>query len=516
MSIVRPRSRASGSMVRARIGAWMLAGVAAVVPVHAQVPISAGSPYPAGAPGDFAAATLCNGAPQEGVLFRNSETEPHLAANPAHRGNLVAGWHQDRWSNGGAQGLGAAYSRDGGTTWTQVTIPFTRCSDAQPGSTGDYERASDPWISFGLDGTAYYMGLVTDRSVNANAMVVARSLDQGASWSAPVVIARSPAQDPTLKSLFHDKNSITADPFDANYVYATWTLFRWRSWSVMFSRSADKGLSWSAPVPIATLNVVNPPEQAYFRQGAQIVVLPGRTLLNAYYRSVFDPATGEERLEQAVLRSTDQGKSWSRVDTPVAGFVGATAVDTELGIRVRDASTLPGAAASLATGYAYVAWQAKRADGRVGVDISVSRDGGLRWSAPVRVNQGSPEGVQAFLPTVAVNRDGTVGVLFYDFRNDQPGDGPLSTDVWLSVFTPDLTFVREWRLTQSSFDMRMSALSERGYFPGDYVGLASDGSDFLAAFTRTNDVGTRAAWPPGTGIVDPRDRQSIVFVRQSP
>lgn len=518
MSTFRSHSCASGGLVRAWVGASILAAAAVVLPAHGEVPISGASPYVvSGDPNDFAAATLCNGAPQQGVLFRNSESEPYIAANPVNRSNLIAGWHQDRWSTGGAQGLGAAYSRDGGQTWLPATIPFTRCSGAPARSAGDYERASDPWISFGIDGTAYYMGLVTDNSVNENAMVVARSLDQGASWSAPIVIARSPAQDPTLTSLFHDKNSLTADPFDANYVYATWTVFRLRSWSVMFSRSTDKGLTWSAPLPIATLNVVSPPEQAYFRQGAQIIVLRDRTLLNAYYRRIFDSRTGEERLEQAVLRSTDQGKSWSRVDIPVAGFLAATAVDTELGIPVRDAATLPSAASSLAIGYAYIAWQARRGDGRVGVNISVSKDGGLQWEAPIRVNQGSAAGVQAFLPIVAVNQGGLVGVLFYDFRNDLPGDSPLSTDVWLSVFTPDLTFIREWRLTQSSFDLRMSALSSgRGYFPGDYVGLASDGNDFVAAFTRTNDVGTPATWPTGSGIVDTRDRQSIVFVRQAP
>jgi len=517
MSTVLLPSSASARAVRVGIVGVLLAGAAALVPALAQVPISGMSPYPVdGSESDFTAVTRCNGAPQPGDLFRNSESEPHLAVNPASPSNMIAGWHQDRWSTGGAQGLGAAYTKDGGSTWSAVTIPFTRCSGAQAGSTGDYERASDPWISFGSDGTAFYMGLVTDRSVNANGMVVARSVDQGVSWSAPVVIARSPAQDPKLRSVFNDKNSITADPLDSSYVYATWTLFRGGAWSVMFSRSTDKGLSWSAPLPIATLNVIQPPEQAYFRQGAQILVLQDRTLLNAYYRSIFNSRTGESRTEQAVLRSTDLGKSWSRVDVPVAQLVGASAMDLELGIPVRDAGALPSAAASLATGYAYLAWQARRSDGRVGVNIAVSRDRGRSWSAPVRVNQGSGADVQAFLPTVAVNQAGSVGVLFYDFRNDQPGDLPLSTDVWLSVFTPELTFTREWRLTPTSFDMRMSALSERGYFPGDYVGLSSAGNDFVAAFTRTNDVGARAAWPTGSGVADPRDRQSIVFVRQAP
>jgi len=89
----------------------------------------------------------------------------------------------------------------------KLGMTFTRCSGALPRSAGDYERGSDPWISFGPTGTAHYMALVTDNSVNENAMVTARTTDGGSTWSAPVVIARMPAQDPVARSLFHDRKT---------------------------------------------------------------------------------------------------------------------------------------------------------------------------------------------------------------------------------------------------------------------------------------------------------------------
>src|SRR5512145_331788 len=77
--------------------------------------ISGLSPYPDGGnPNDPLAVTACNGAPQTGVLYRNSETEPYLAVNPTDPDNMITAWHQDRWSTGAAQGLGAAYTMDGG------------------------------------------------------------------------------------------------------------------------------------------------------------------------------------------------------------------------------------------------------------------------------------------------------------------------------------------------------------------------------------------------------------------
>jgi hypothetical protein len=502
---------------RALLGAAWLIAAASPIAAWAQVPISGLSSNPDGGdPNDFLAVTACNRAPQVGVLYRNSESEPHLAVNPLNRSNMIAGWHQDRWNSGGAQSLGAAYTLNGGATWSQVVIPFTRCSGAAPRSTGDYERASDPWISFGPDGTAHYMALVTDNSVNENAMVVGRSTDGGATWSSPVVIARSPAQDSTKRSVFNDKNTITADPHDARLVYATWTLFRTGFVSLMVSRSTDGGLSWSPALPIATMGHVANAESATFRQGAQIVVLPDKTLVNAFYRIVFDFSTANVRLEQAILRSTDQGKSWTRVDIPVSAFQSAFAVDPESGFSVRDAGTLPSVATSRISNRVYVAWQdaAANSQGLVGSYVAVSSDSGKTWSPPRRVNQGTADTVQAFLPTVAVNDQGTVGVLFYDFRNDVLGDTPLSTDVHLSVFDADLNYLTEHRLTPQSFDMRMSAIA-RGYFPGDYVGLSSTGTDFVAAFTRTNDVGVQTPVPVGNAV-DSLDRQSIVFVRKAP
>jgi hypothetical protein len=119
---------------------------------------------------------------------------------------------------------------------------------------------------------------------------------------------------------------------------------------------------------------------------------------------------------------------------------------------------------------------------------------------------------------VSVNDDGTVGVLFYDFRNDVLKDDPLSTDVHLALFDHDLTRRDERRLTPSSFDMRQMLLTgPRGYFPGDYVGLDSAASDFAAAFTVANDLGLPVVFPQPSGLsVDTNNRQDIVFTRETP
>ncbi len=451
------------------------------------------------------------------MLYRNSETEPFLAVNPTDPNNMIAVWHQDRWSNGAAQGLGAAYTVDGGMTWTPVDVPFTRCSGAQPGSAGDYGRASDPWVSFGPDGTAHFMALVADNTPNRNGMAVARSTDGGDTWTEPQIIKANPARDPVGASLFHDKNSITADPFDPDLVYATWTLFRNGVTSLVVARSTAGGEKWGPPIPIATFGNVSPAKVAFFRQGAQIVVLPDGTLVNAFYRILFDQKNVVVTFEQALFRSTDSGKHWERMDIAVAEFAPASAIDPESGIPVRDASQIPDIAVNDSNGALYLTWQRRNGQGLVEVVVSRSIDGGFTWSEPIRVSQ-QGEIVQSFLPAVSVNDDGTVGVLYYDFRNDMPGDAPLSTDVHLALFDANLALQDEQPLTHDSFDMRQMVLTgPRGYFPGDYVGLDTAGNDFVAAFTVANNLGLPVQFPQPPGLfVDANNRQDIVFARETP
>src|SRR5256885_10722662 len=74
----------------------------------------------------------CSDANQPGTVYPNAEVEPQVAVNPTTVGtgsvNVVGAWQQDRWSNGGSRGLAAGFSFDGGATWGETPLPFSRCS----------------------------------------------------------------------------------------------------------------------------------------------------------------------------------------------------------------------------------------------------------------------------------------------------------------------------------------------------------------------------------------------------
>jgi hypothetical protein len=194
------------------------------------------------------------------VLYPGAEEEPWVDVNPTNPQNLVAVWQQDRWSDGGAHGLVTAVTKDGGATWTHTFPHFSKCAGGTPQNGGDYDRSSDPWVSFGPDGTAYQVSLSFNATNNANAVLASYSTTGGDTWSEPWTIIRH-SGDRDVAYAFNDKESVTADRLTAGYAYAVWDRFvtptgtsresiegmiHSRSFRepIWFSRTTDGGVRW--------------------------------------------------------------------------------------------------------------------------------------------------------------------------------------------------------------------------------------------------------------------------------
>ena len=125
-----------------------------------------------------------------GAVFPSTEPEVWLAANPAHPEDLIGSIQQDRWDDGGAQGLVAPYSLNDGKSWKEVPLPFSVCASSHyhgnvlkdPFTGRPYDRASDPWVSVGPDGTAYAVTISFDANDNGGAVGAATSRDGGKTW----------------------------------------------------------------------------------------------------------------------------------------------------------------------------------------------------------------------------------------------------------------------------------------------------------------------------------------------
>jgi hypothetical protein len=468
----------------------------------------------------IAGCTLDDAAGQTGTVFLGSEVESWIDVNPTNLNNMIGVWQQDRWSNGGSRGLLAGVTTDGGTSWVTVSeFKTTLCTGGTSANGGGYQRATDPWVSFGPNGTAYQLSLsfndleapITTFDFD-HALLASRSTDAGLTWSDPVVVKRD-----TAPTVFNDKQSITADSTNANYVYAVWdrlvfpaserasvvAAFNTSSFSgpTWFARSSNGGVSWEPAREIWD------PGQRDQTIGNQIVVQPNGTLVDLF--TEFNNENAQQRRGGfiRVLRSTDKGSTWSGpVTVGRLGTIGN--FDPETGDPVRTGDIIPdvavdGTTASSTSGRLYAVWQDARFNGgrADAIAFSQSLDGGLTWSDPIKVNK-TPTGIpignqQAFTGSVDVSADGTVAVTYYDFRNNTP-ETPLPTDYWIVHCHPtsptacadSSNWVNELRLTDASFDMRQ-APNAGGFFTGDYEGLANAGTAFTTFFSQPH--GTDAA-----------------------
>jgi hypothetical protein len=469
------------------------------------VQVSGNSPIPEACLGDENSPSSINSF--------NSEVEPWVAVDPSDAEHLVGAWQQDRWNDGGARGLVTAASFDGGQTWTlNADTKSSICTGGTAANGGDYERASDPWVSIAPDGTTYLMSLSVDTNpggfgLHPNAMLVMRSDDGGVSWEDPTTLKRDEDE-----GVLNDKNTMTADPLDADFAYAVWDRLvappgepaspiatenavagKGPTW---FARTTNGGDSWEPA------RVIFDPAANNQTIGNQIVVTGEGDLVNAFdlIRGAANPQ-GSRGFNIAVIRSEDKGDTWDKHATIVDrhnSFQGIVRDPEDLGLtgRVRTGDILPEVASDLNSEDVYLVWQDARFGPRSSVAFSQSDDGGETWSPTVKINQ-TPTDIpvgnqQAFTPMVRVSDDGTVTVTYYDFRNNTPDDD-LLTDAWAihcHAATDDCSDPGSWteeeRLTDASFDMTQAPFAG-GSFVGDYVGLDTDGTDFFPFFSTPHD-----------------------------
>ena len=464
------------------------------------VRVSGNTPFTAG----------CTGLPQSGTLYPNAEVEPYASVNPQNQDNIIGVWQQDRFSNGGAQGLVTGFTRNGGKTWNRTFAHFSHCAGGNPANHGDYERASDPWVSFGPTGTAYQVALSFDDNTFNQAVLVSRSRNGGATWSEPAVLQRD-----TLSDIGLDKESVTADPKLPRFAYAVWDRlegldtcdangvcdtkkFKGPTW---FSRTTNGGATWE---PARKIFDPGFNEQTI---GNQIVVLPNGDLVDMF-DWVHDAAVSSTPLDVAIVRSTNRGLTWS-APIVVSNLGTVFITDPKNGKPLRTGDILPDIAVDADSGALYVVWQDARFSGgqRDGIAFSRSDNGGRTWSTPKQINQAT--NTQAFTAAVRVNQEGTVAVTYYDFRKDTPDPNVLLTNYWIVKSADDGATWHESGVA-GPFDMRTAPFA-RGYFVGDYEGMTTELMPFFVLTNsgnlsnRTDVFAARAA--EDNNDTDSNDRQ---------
>ncbi len=457
------------------------------------------SPPPVVSPDDPYSSCTAGGFDSQTVAA-DAEVEPRVAVDPTNSSHAIAVFQQDRWSGGGAKGVLASISSDGGGSWTEPALTnqpaFSQCTAASSA----FPRASDPWVSIGSNaagtGTiAYYAALGLNGAETISSVQVSTSTNDGSSWNTPKVLISDDSTSSTF--ILDDKESVTADPYRHGVAYVVWDRVALpqsqsnpnsdRSFAFrgvpMLSMTNDGGITWSTPRSIMPTNA------NLFTIGNQIVVLPdpSHTLVDVFQLSQGSGIQPSNQNWEAVLISKDGGASWagpykiSKLDV-----IGVTNPDD--GTRVRAGGGIPDISVDPGTGNLFVVWMDARfsAFQYDQIVLSESTDGGTNWSTPIVVNQ-TPRSTtvgdnQAFTSVVHFRpSNGTLGVTYYDFRS-----GGSSTKFFIAECASSCSSsTATWTETQigGPFGIENAPFSTgRGWFLGDYTGLTDTGSSFLSVF----------------------------------
>jgi hypothetical protein len=483
------------------------------------------------------------------TIYHGAAVEPSIAVNPKKRKQIVAAWQQDRISNAAALEIGISYTRDGGKRWCKSKVPFQICAG------GITQRVGDSWLSYAADGSKVYLCVAVLNATqepntdNQAGVVVSVSEDGGKNWSTPRYLFSSMEylSDPTKQFANPDKTSITADPNDRRRAIAVWANFNPSTsyhGDAQGSYTVDGGKTWSAvqqiydPFPdLVREGLSNGIQNDNQASNNVVVILPRKKYLrkprlsgdwlNFTVRVYARPGTTDAQYTSdtfpfqytltdiAVVRSKDRGKTWDPEATVIVPsfvnnliFTGGYTYDQDgaitggIGSLMRDDQTLPSYNVNPKNGFLYVAYQSSefRSDQLQQIGLSTSRDGGRSWSAGAQVSRTPAQcpNPQAFEPFVAVTRNGRVGVLYFDFRNDDRSDlSKTQMDAWLAIYQEvedpqggstkiGLDFVKEIRLSEESYIAQNGPLTTQGYMTdGDYQFMTTHGNDFYAIYTKS-------------------------------
>jgi hypothetical protein len=304
------------------------------------------------------------------------------------------------------------YSTDAGYRWKESSVMTGQnCFDAM----------STP----GPDGKMYVLGTAVAGSPaptgqrSESPIGVWYTTDTGKTWKGPALL-RTP--------LSPDHPRMVVDATSSRFrgrVYVTWnegsdTFFRGKYY-IFMNRSENDGTTFAEPT-IMTID-----------SGGKLVtteplVLSDGTLLVTYYQ-YFQPLNSTKNEHQPVylLRSTDGGVTFGKPEK--IGTVGLSAWRGRAawGKLFGGAFTLPifavdGSSASRYRDRIYMVWD-DVSTGDSNIWIISSSDQGRTWTPKKRINDNGPVpkgGPKDFrmTPVVAVNKDGVVGVAWYDRRED--------------------------------------------------------------------------------------------------
>jgi hypothetical protein len=378
----------------------------------------------------------------------NNPNEPSICINPKNLNQVVAGANTNQ----------AYYSTNSGLTWTRFVLTST--------SWGVF---GDPCIIVDTLGAFYYFHLSNNLSLPwppIDRIVCQKSTNGGMSYNNPGSF--------TFFNLpkLQDKEWAVVDPRN-NHIYVTWTQFdtygtsnQSDSSNILFSKSTDGGLTWvnfgnGTAKRINQLggdcvdedNTVEGAVPAVGPNGEIYVAWAGPKIRNSQFGIFFD-------------KSTDGGTTWLQNDTYVADQKGGW--DYMIS-GIQRANGLPVTCCDISNGpnrgNIYINWTDSAGPNNHDVKFVRSTNGGLNWSAPLKVNTDNTNKEQFFCWMTVDQMTGVIYICFYDRRDDVSNAG--ATHFYMAKSTNGGVSFTDEKISETSF------IPTSSVFFGDYTNITA-------------------------------------------
>jgi len=382
--------------------------------------------------------------------------ESAIKIHPADTSRVIAG------SNGPGGGQKMWYSSDGGSSWTQSSLPLG-------GTNGD------PAVEWSSSGQYAYTTTLGNCSFFGCAVWFYRSADNGQTWtSLESITPGSPRRQIVASN--GDREYIHVDKSPSSPFKDRIYVFFHQSNIMKIARSADLG---------NTFSIVS------FSSLSEERGICGDVTTNPQGHVFYIwPAFNSQRV--LVKKSTDGGVTFG--DTQVISNTNASFTYRLPSQDSRNAAIYVSADADLTNGpfrgSIYAAWgdttgpeSSIPAENHSRITVARSRDGGASWQFSTPHESADQLQVDRYHQFLAVGPDGVVHVVYYDSRRDPTRQ---AVDVFYSYSNDGaVTWSTPRRVTT-----RMSPNLTDGFEFGDYNGLDIVASNLIAIYTdNRNEAG---------------------------
>ncbi len=336
--------------------------------------------------------------------------------------------------SGAVSALGYSNSTSHGRSFTYV---------GQPTVAGSFYQATmgDPSLACADSSNFYYASLWSDNARLRSGAAVARSTDGGHSFAPPVIAVSKNAYGHII-----DHDWLAIDRANPSNLYLTYLDIDFSGttcgfddyaqavprYAIELVAYANSGATWSSASTVVEEVCANNANPNVFLGGPQVAVAPDGTVYVAW------EAMGEHggslvAREIRIAKSINQGATFATPVVVAPVTITGNGADLQGSVRASEFPSLAIGTGRANSGFVYLAWSSAAFTtpdavstigtyGFADIMFSQSQDAGTNWSTPTRVNNnregGSTPLSDQFKPAIATDKNGRIGVCFYDRRRD--------------------------------------------------------------------------------------------------